>query len=532
MALSIDRQLPEEMLDHIISYTNSNTLARLCRVSRQFNRLATPRIHSTVTLGYNDLYVDNPIRISFLAHLLLTSTKHAVLVTSVVTTPEWGWVDEDAKEKCEEHPWPGLGTPELEAILRDNIARFQLPDAKSEEIYEKIKTGTNEDAIVALLILSLPNLRKLDMNFGFGNEHEDFNSTFELLAGQLKLINGYTSPPLDVLVKGDDDKYPNKPIHIAVLLHMPNIRSLYGWKMGDHDGDLGEDEDPFARLEPRSVSVEYIELRQSKLHVDCFRWMMNAVIPGRLKTLVYEIGCTWAWCGIFHSSIMASLRLHYHTLENLALSHEDFYPHQFGPDSGDEPSPCDFKPFTALKRLRVAPVYIWGHDGFTDPTILADRTTKEMLWQALPRNLEQLWICRADSQGTPEQEESRRFETDCLVSALHLLLDHKDDFPHLEVIRLEFMPVNWPKAEDFVDLEVFCRRAESEGISMTIILDGLSGTEHAELNWSWDEDVEWTECFSNQDSEKMWIVVAQEENLAEKIRNLRNVEGEVGVEAL
>jgi hypothetical protein len=136
MALSIDRQLPEEMLDHIISYTNSNTLARLCRVSRQFNRLATPRIYSTVTLGYNDLYVDNPIRISFLAHLLLTSTKHAVLVTSVVTTPEWGWVDEDAKEKCEEHPWPGLGTPELEAILRDNIARFQLPDAKSEEIYE------------------------------------------------------------------------------------------------------------------------------------------------------------------------------------------------------------------------------------------------------------------------------------------------------------------------------------------------------------------------------------------------------------
>jgi hypothetical protein len=46
-------------------------------------------------------------------------------------------------------------------VVRDKIATFQLPKEKCEEVYDKIKTGTNEDAIVALLILSFPNLRRL-----------------------------------------------------------------------------------------------------------------------------------------------------------------------------------------------------------------------------------------------------------------------------------------------------------------------------------------------------------------------------------
>jgi hypothetical protein len=280
--------------------------------------------------------------------------------------------------------------------------------------HAEIKTGTNEDAIVALLILSLPDLQQLHMNFGFCETHDDFISTFELLADHLKLVDGNTSPPVDVLVTGEDEKYPNLPIHVAALLHMPNIRSLYGLNMGDDEGEPDPDSNPFARLKPRSCAVEYIELRTSKLYVDNFNWMMNAVIPGRFKTLNYEIGNTWAWCGIFHPAIMASLRPHHETLENLGLSHEAAYPHRFGPDSGDEPYPCDFKPFEALKRLRVAPVYVWGHNGFNDPTDLVACTTKEVLWQALPSNLEQLWICRAESQNPPTDTTAPRFEPDCL----------------------------------------------------------------------------------------------------------------------
>lgn len=125
----------------------------------------------------------------------------------------------------------------MESTLRGRISRFQVPAKDIEQFYKKIKSGTNEDAIVALLILSLPNLRRLDMNFGFCDDHEDFISTLEMLADHLKLTGNSSSRPLHVLVKGEDDKYPNLPIHVAALLHMPNIRSLYGWKMGDHEGE-------------------------------------------------------------------------------------------------------------------------------------------------------------------------------------------------------------------------------------------------------------------------------------------------------
>lgn len=207
------------------------------------------------------------------------------------------------------------------------------------------------------------------------------------------------------------------------------------------------------RLKPRSCPVECIKLRTSKLHSDNFRWMLNATIPGKLKTLNYEIGCTWAWYGISHPDIMASLREHHSTLENLALSHEPFYPHQFS-DNGDKPYPCDFKPFTALERLQVAPVYVWGHEGFNDVARLAERGTKEMLWQSLPQNLEQLWICRAEAQEPQNDKTALRFEPDCLIPALHLL-DHKADCPKLKEIRLEFIPMNWPEEDLFEDLSCF-----------------------------------------------------------------------------
>jgi hypothetical protein len=179
--------------------------------------------------------------------------------------------------------------------------------------------------------------------------------------------------------------------------------------------------------------------------------MINAVIPRRLKTLNYEIGCIWAWCGSFHPDIMDSLRAHHETPDNLASSHEYFYPHEFG-DIGDKPYPCDFKPFTALKRLRVAPVYVWGHDGFNNPASLAARTTNGVLWQALPPNLEQLWICRAEPQGTQEEKRVLCVEPDSLLPALHLFLDHKADFPKLDEVSLEFNPVSWPEDEDFENL--------------------------------------------------------------------------------
>lgn len=158
--------------------------------------------------------------------MLFKSSAHAHLVTVVILEQAWG---ANAELDNPVWPWLDVGTHGLETLLRGKLAKFALNQADTESVYDKIKTGLNEDAIVALLLLSLPNLRRLDMNAGFSDDHPDFVSVFELLADYVNSLDDVSSPQVGVLIEGDDDKYPNLPIPVAALMHMPNLRSIYAW---------------------------------------------------------------------------------------------------------------------------------------------------------------------------------------------------------------------------------------------------------------------------------------------------------------
>jgi hypothetical protein len=386
MALLIERQLPEEMLNHMVSFASQHTLSKLCLVSKQFNGLATTHLYSKIIIGHNSDIGMERSNISSLAHVLFTSPAHAALVTSVRVLQTWGRIDKECAKICEKHSWPGVGTPELKALAKSKLAKYTLRDEESNAVFEKISSGTDEGGVLAMVVLDLPNLRRLDMNFGLCDDHDAFVAMFELLADHKKIGNVLSWLRVDVIIKGEGDKYPNRTIHVAALLHMPNLRPFYGMKMGDQENDPDLVDGPFAKLKPRSCPVEHLELRTSKLHRGNLQLMMYATILGKLKTPVYGIGYVWAWCDVSHIDIMRSLQLHHGTLERLALSHEVHYPYQH--ENDDEPYPCDFRPFAALRYRRVASVYVWGHEGFNDPARLADLATKEMLWQILPVNLE------------------------------------------------------------------------------------------------------------------------------------------------
>jgi hypothetical protein len=42
------------------------------------------------------------------------------------------------------------------------------------------------------------------------------------------------SAPVDRMVKGSDEMYPNRSFPLASFLNPPNLRAIYGWKVGDH----------------------------------------------------------------------------------------------------------------------------------------------------------------------------------------------------------------------------------------------------------------------------------------------------------
>lgn len=524
MASTVYFHLPEEILDNVCALADRRTLSKLCLASKTLNRIATTRLYSNIEvghLGYPQEGDDSDTHITQLTYLFLTSPTHAALVTSVTVREMWGRMDE-IEDWCDKLTWPGSGTPETENLLKQTCAKYASTEEEMEEMYSMIRSGTQEDATLALLIASLPNLRKLDISFGKGEEHCDFVWMFEWFFGY-RAISGRPNPvPIDVMVMGEDDKYPNNPTHLAIFFRLPNLRAIYGYQLGNEEGPE-DSEGSFASLRPRTCPVETIELRSSKLHTENFRRVMNTCIPGNLRTLNYEIGRVWAWCHVEHKAIMHALVPYYDTLENLSLSHEDYYPYQ-NDNNGDETSPCDFSVFTALKKLKVAPVFVWGHDGFTRKAALNLPATKHMLRHNLPETLEELWITNAHHQ-MPTEDETAVFERDCLLPALNLVLQHKPEFhPNLVRLRVEFSLQEW-KDEWFETLVSICERAKISHIDCTVIVKDIkTGPVMSEKNWGWDEDLYWSNTYRDYEDSKHWINATNEEDLAQTLRNLRRQE--------
>jgi hypothetical protein len=531
---AVEQNLSEELLDHIISFTARDSLPALCLTSKTLNRLATPHLYANLFLKETD---DLPA----LAYLIFTSPAHAALIESLNVPDTWA----EPEEKFTEWSWPRAQYPALEGVLREKCTEYTSNGQEANELYEKIESGANEDAILALLLASLPDLRKLYMNFGMGNRHEDFVQSWPTIMHKIRLLSesqpdatqshALNSPQaaptiarssgIDVMVTTAETKYANMPVHVAMFMHLPNLRSLYAWKMGDNESDPDPRTNPFAKLKPRSCPVEYIELRSSKLHVDNLQYVLDAAIPGKLKTFSYEIGCTWAWCSVKHSRIMASLESHHTTLKSLSLSHEAHYPYQYGNDSS-QPYACSFTPFTVLERLRIAPVYVWGHDGLTEEVSLKSPTTKEILWKALPNNLVELWITRAHCQALRGNDATIGFVPECLIPALELVNQNKREaFPKLERLCIELPLMVW-KTEWFDVLASLCRSTSSNGIRSTIVLYDMFdqwGKLAVERQWGWHEDIEWepTRYSTNRECAKVWVDVAQQQDLAQTLKDLR-----------
>ena len=302
--------------------------------------------------------------------------------------------------------------------------------------------------------------------------------------------------------------------------------------MGDPP-DLEDPKNPFATLQPRSCPVEYIELRRSQLHKDHFQLMMDATIPGKLKTFSYEIGDrSWSWCGTDHQAIMKSLQPHCESLEGLSLSYDGAYLYH-DKRIRDNPGLCSFKSFVALKRLRVAPLYIWSHRTLFRQANM-QRSAQEQLWSVLPENLEELWITRThDQTRVGGHDGDFPFASNCLLPALHDVVQNKwNAFPKLRLLRIEFPLLDW-KDEWFDEIASICQLAAVGGIRTTVILCDMfyEGSPFTiERPWGWNEDIEWESDVrwqpkatkgTNRECAKVWIDATQREHLAAILKDMK-----------
>jgi hypothetical protein len=545
MTTSIERKLPEELLANVISLTAKEFMPNLCLASKTLNRLTTPQLYSNITLGDEDNDGET-IAVARFAYTIFSSPDYAPLVNSIIIN-EWYESQETEGEDVtfNESEWPTSAKQETEMVLRRKCEECVVGKEEAEKLYQKIKSGRNEDAILALLLASLTNIRKLDFSFGEGDEHPEFVAMLEMLTSQRKsagdprlpAINGHEtkkassipltafSTPVDIMVKGTSDKYPSHTDVLAVFFNLPNLRAIYAWRFGDSELNTHEEGNASSRLKPRSCPVEYIELRFSKLHTDDLRSLMSATIPGKLKTFNYETGGAWIWVALQHPEIMKTLEPHHDTLESLGLSHEsDFYPYEME-DPDDKPYPVSFTSFKALKHLKVAPVFIWGHDFLQNIWKMMSPEKTEMLWKALPEAIEQLWVTEAENYS---DDAAIKLIPDCLLPALELVVEKKPHtFPKLSELRIQLPLMSWDN-DWFDTLATLCTTADAKGIQTTVILHQLptyfdddGDNDNVERAWGWNEDVQWQEAFANQESPKRWIVAAEEADLGKMLKDLK-----------
>ena len=527
---ALDAALPEELLSTICSFSPQSSLLNLAQCSKTLHRIAIPHLYAHISFRT----WESPFLLPF-AWRVFTSAQHAkyvrslaVSVASGMSSPVDVWDDDDREAK---RPWlassrgrrGGSGDENaeeenkqmVEKTLKKVCVQHTIDEQDAEEMFNMVKSGGNDIAIVVLMIAHLHNLRTLDFCYCSISTSKTLLRALDLVTrGPRSLKSGQSSPqqdhplsfskPLDIMVSGDDDKYPNHSLHVAAFLNLPNIRSLYAWKSGDSDWDDSMPrDDAFFKLKPRSCAVEYMELRCSKLYHEHFDYLLNALIPAKLKTFIYEVGCTWAWVSVHHKKMIESLAPHYETLECLEFSHESFYPYQFGNDT-EEPVPISFKCFQNLKKLKVAPVYIWGEGPLDKEAPNGAITKRDMLQNALPGTLEELWITRVDTE-----HRNTHYIQEILLPALSYVVGNsKSDFPQLTRLYLTFSGTDpylgWLNALYGISLV-----AKNYGITVFIKLCGDSRQGFDEQRrWGWYEEVEWEWCYHNSGCFSPAIVVA------------------------
>ncbi|KAF2491199.1 hypothetical protein BU16DRAFT_530716 [Lophium mytilinum] len=565
MPFSLDGSLSEELIDRIVQFVplrpepwlryeprspkpespKFSGLAALCLTNKKISRIATPHLYSDIFLEYIEFGVGLRHLLPLTLHMW-QSPSHAALVRSFSIRGSWDekaaapapFLDRDKPEyKDHRINWPEHG--DLHSIIRARVAEYAKDDEEATAWFEDVKNGRDEGAVLALLLAGLPKLRKLDLSPDYSDPNSYMLRIFQRLSlhkNRLHTSPGSDHPNCptpfasltDVFMAGEDDKYPNQPDFFFGALALPALRHLYTYRVGVEGQDAVHD--ILAAIPPESSPVEFIEVRASKIYSPDLLRVLRIATPGSLKTFMYEIGCSWAWTPVQHEKILAALGPHAPHLTALALSHEDYYPYQDTQDH-DEETPCalQFTHFTALRQLKFAPVFVWGHDGLFSPppegtqgAAVTDYRAK--LWRALPPALEELWITHVRDLGALGYgEQITGFVTRHLFTALEEVLVMKARcFPGLTRLKLEGKIAVLEKWG--VDIVAFMRLADGYGVQVTLIStagDVPYKGESEEMRWGWDEDVRWNECINNQGPPKTVFTYEKgEEGLEKRLEEL------------
>ena len=248
---------------------------------------------------YNPTDIPSPpkLRLS-ISGLLLFDPRRLRSFLAPLKSPEEEVQEDDRKG------WPSH--LDVDSIIRNAVEDVESEEGEREKLYEDVRKGNNEGAILSILLPKLTNLRKLDLAHGwlgagshllrFLHKVAKWDAPFDKRRAFANL--------LDVLIAGYDGKYSKAPDWFGACLELPSIRRLHGYQLGNNEQDSITT--TMAELGSRTSPVEELELRESKLYAEDLDRVLKAC--GSLKTFIYEVGHAWVWYPLRTQDIRSAMK--------------------------------------------------------------------------------------------------------------------------------------------------------------------------------------------------------------------------------
>ncbi|KAF2473123.1 uncharacterized protein BDR25DRAFT_341294 [Lindgomyces ingoldianus] len=470
--------LPVELISRILENVSSKTTlknATLC--SRQWYDIAIPHLYCQIDVGEG--HQDEGV-VRSLTILFLRNAKLAAHVRHFSIRPAFD--DGPVEQKTPEDSVEAILAQK--ADLEDEIKAAVKVASQSDEEHAKwleLMGTEDEDCLLALLLPRFTNLETLDLEIPISPNYID-RMLWRVGRGEQPFDNEPTFARLNSIAWFHiDSKYGGSLP--AGCFTLPSARAIYLHRMGSSDGD--DPDKKLSQIEHGTSGCTHLEMHDCRLNDPDIKNIIT--VPKKLSTFIYEIG--WghlSYCSVNFQPLRDALEAHQSCLEDLWLdySHDGI---EWLDDMDGVSSMASFKHFSNLKRLRIAPDFIFG--GNLSLEEQGEESRQKLLLEFLPLNVETLHITHGD-----QYEEM-------LYKALeHLLTNKESCLPDLRKLTFETSLAKVEK--DRGDrLAAILQLAEKVGLPVTL-LNNWGDAKYSnydsrvERKWGMDEDIEWKPCGS------------------------------------
>lgn len=389
-------------------------------------------------------------------------------------------------------PFSFLRTPHIPGdegnLIREATRLFANPHQKYPYLGQESGRNMLFSYLIGILIPKLSHLEVLDWQV----HDEEYYLVEKQLQAALSDTKSTNTPTTTRNLKiGFFYRHTNSTCFTSFLLPSTSI-SLRNMRTDENYSTLPIKEKRFSDLPARSSDCTSLELRSCWFTDEDFDALL--AVPKKLTTLIYELDYMEdAYQGISFQALRAALDRHKNSLENLGLGYGQGI--QWKSQCDETHAMKSLRDFTALKRLRIAPEFIFGAYLVDEREGLPSHDTTDMV-PFLPSQIEVLHITDVWNWGVVmldgESELQEGLECHLIFNAVRgLMLSKEAEFPSLREVILD---VESQITKDPV-FDRMLSSARQCGVKIVQRFPYLYVLE--QRNWGIQEETNWEDLYQN-----------------------------------